>query len=209
MQLNIRFEQLRLSDISFRKSTRDQFARSNDHYWHTALARNLEYAPSLGWWRRVSQGDKISLGCRAADTRGGGGSLKLPSISQTIYPRLLRKLQEITGVTTHGRVPRCTGRKWVRLAQMYTLHHEPMDKGLFLITDLWVFFPSTHLPSFFRRRNFFPRRRSSPILRVPPSRLSWESIEVRTTICWSPQSSVEDKTVRIGSRDKVKNVSRD
>lgn len=126
---------------------------------------------------------------------------KLPSISQTIYPRLLRKLQEITGVATyggfHGTKIGFAPRKCIRCIA------GPVDKGLFLITDLRVFPRSS---SVFPSAKLFSARRYS---RVPPSRESWESIEVRTTICWSPQSSVEDKTVRIGSRDKVENVSRD
>lgn len=59
---------------------------------------------------------------------------KFPSVSRAIYPRLLRKLREITDVAT--RAPGEYGTKIDSLAQMCTLHHEPMDKGLFLITDL-------------------------------------------------------------------------
>lgn len=88
---------------------------------------------------------------------------KFPSVSRAIYPRLLRKLQEITGVAT--RAPGEYGTKIDSPAQMCTLHHEPpMDEGLFLITDL----PSPSASDFFRRCAA-ARKKFCNVLRVFPS----------------------------------------
>lgn len=66
------------------------------------------------------------------------------------YLRLLCKLQEITSVTT------CDENRFAP-AQMCTLHHEPMDKELFLITGSLISF------SVFRRKKFRATILSSPI----------------------------------------------